>query len=144
MLPFCLYIFLTSSNYWKIVSFVSVIFILFNVFFLKSRSVWAGLFLATITTIILVCVLYNKLDIPKETRLLFLKRILYITIVVAIIISVTAYFHFKSISKEHPVSQHKYLFSMNHPSVQERMLMWRKSLSLTKDNLFLASVISTI
>jgi O-antigen ligase len=146
-LPFCLYALLTFYDYWKFISIVPAILILLNIFLLQTRSVWLGLFLSTVATIIVLGIFAKRLDISKRV---FLKGFASIAIVLSVAILVFGCFYLKSNRIDSLTHRIQSIRHQNYPSnVEEspkeryqnyssnieRILIWKKSAEAIKDSL---------
>jgi O-antigen ligase len=137
MLPFCLYAVLAFCDYWRVISTVPTGLILLNIFLLQTRSVWVAIFVSTVATMIVVTVLFRKLNVLKETKAKFLKGFLYITIVLIVVFLTSGYFYLKSNPIDSPIKRIQSTYSAKYESNIERILMWKKTLKLAQDNLIL-------
>ncbi len=132
MLPFCLYAALAFHDYWKAVSIIPIVLILLNIFLLQTRSVWVGLFVSTISTIIVFGFLFRRFNIFKEMKLIFLRRSLYIVSALIIVLSISVYFHLKSDSIDSLLQRVRSIYTGERDG--GRIYLWQKTLELTKDN----------
>jgi O-antigen ligase len=132
MLSFCFYAVLEFRVKWKIIS--TIILMLVLIFLNQTRSVWLGMFTATVITVTVVWLMFifGKLSISKETKAYFLKRFIYILIVIVIAGTVFGYLYLRtnSISSLEIGS----IFSPTHNNNAMRLAMWQQTLELVQDN----------
>jgi O-antigen ligase len=131
-LPFCLYVFFTANNYWRIISVIPIILGMLIIFLVQSRSVWLALVLSTIAIAIVAGFFSRKLDISKKA---FLKGFLLITVLLIAAVLIFSFLYSKSDSIDFLAERLQSLTSAEHPLNIERVLMWKQSLREVKDNL---------
>ena len=129
MLPFCIYVTLAFHGYWKFVGAVAITLVLCNIIWIQARAVWVALLVSTVMLLIFAYLFVRTTQISKERKTSLIRRAACIVVAVIIAISISRFLQSGPSSEGRPIGRVK--------SVTDRFLIWRKSLSVVDDNLFL-------
>jgi O-antigen ligase len=134
-LPLCIYGVLTFRGYWKALSIIPTVLVLVNILLLETRSVWAGLFVSGAGTTVVVIILFERLIVSKQKRSLLTKGMIPVTGVLFAAVLIFGCLYGRSNHSGGLVEHIRSMYSVRHGLNRERVLMWKQSLEISKDNL---------
>lgn len=135
MLPFVLFGVLSFNKKWRWLSLTSISLLLINIAILQTRSIWIATTMFIISFVILWFVFSSKKNLSMNKVLL--KKVLLVTIVIFITLSVSLIIFQKSGASSHVKYQVSSIFDLGSDNNQGRLKMWESTLQLSGDNPFL-------
>jgi O-antigen ligase len=128
LLPFCLVGYARNTVAWKYISLLSVLFALFAIVFLQSRSVWV----TGIVLMLLYLLLRNKLSEKSVTKFSY-KFLTKAGLVIAAM--VFAFLLFNAGVRQSLTKRLVSIVELNkNGSAKGRLVLWEKTLQLVKEN----------
>ncbi|UCF90646.1 MAG: O-antigen ligase family protein [Desulfobacterales bacterium] len=145
MLPFILFGVLLFSGDWFRLSTVALTGVLYAIAISETRAVWGAILISTALTVLLVFLQYKKLKLTPNEKHFYLRRTLLIAAIFVLSCSAGIWPHFTgntSVSLAFIQPDGAELENLAFPSrpitalgsLNERMLLWRKTLRMIKDS----------
>ena len=131
--PFALFGIYIFKKIWRFLSVVSSILILVYIIMLLSRTAWLAIVVSSLFTFI-VFIYYNKLFVNNKK--LFKKILIYFTITIAITLS-SLYIYSRLDTASTLKKQIEGFTNLKYGSPHERLILWQKSIKITKNNYLL-------
>ncbi len=130
--PFTLFGIISYKKSWRFLSVVSSVFILIYITILLSRTAWLALVAGSLCTFIMF-LLFNKKFVKKGV----IKRILFYLIIVFTITFSSVYIYSRLDNLTTLKKQMEGFTNLKYGSSRERLVLWQKSIEITKNNYLL-------
>ncbi len=130
LIPFLAAAVIKGEKYWRNIAVAALLMVLFLVVVSLSRSAWVALFLAGFTALAGILLFYRKV-FPKRGSL---RKALTVLLMTGIILAAALVF-IKTQGSEGLLG--KQVHSLTHPtygSAHDRMLLWKKSVEMSKED----------
>lgn len=136
MLPFLIYSIVRFHRSWRLVSIMALLLTQFAIILVRSRAVWvAGILSAVAVTLIVFLIIRNR---PARALFSGYGKLLILVIaalLIAVVVSAMLFGHYEPAFS--PWARMASIFDLESVSISQRLLMWRKSVEMIKDNLIL-------
>jgi len=130
-LPFTAYGFLQFAGFWRIMSAGALALISFCLVITQTRAVWVAIAAATLLVIIFLIIFIKRLQLAPE-QIVFLRcRLVQTALLAAVMVSAAGFSHSRQTATNYKVQR---TFERPRSSVDERLLLWRKSLEMIKEH----------
>lgn len=129
--PFVLYGVLEFSGCWNATSRLALTLITFCLFIAHTRAVWLAVLATSAAAIVFLILKRQSIKISLEVKAYYRKRFALAGLLVVASVLIAAFLH-----PQHAASDARVAYAFNRPasSIDERLVLWSKTLRMVKDH----------